>query len=429
MRTLDQPTAVIIGAGHAGSEAAISLRQNGYTGRIVLVGDEQSLPYQRPSLSKAFLAGSVAAEAILLRPLAIYAKSEIEMRVGTRVTGIDRASHHITLSDGTSLRYTRLILATGSRPRLLQAPGLPVGKVSANVHYLRTLADVERLHPQFIGGQRLVIIGGGYIGLEVASVARKAGLEVVVLEASSRVLSRVTAPEVSSFYEAVHRSAGVDIRVNTQIERFTYDASTECVSGIVTCDGATLLLDLVIIGIGVLPNSELAEQAGLEVDNGIQVNEFAQTSDPDIFAIGDCSSHPSPIYSRRLRLESVPNALEQARTAAKAINGMLVPYAPVPWFWSDQYDLKLQMVGLSLGYDQVVMRGSPAKRSFVVFYLLSGSIIAADCINRSQEFMFAKKLVAARATPSPSMLADEMLNLKALLDALPAQLLEPVQPA
>jgi 3-phenylpropionate/trans-cinnamate dioxygenase ferredoxin reductase subunit len=429
MTAQNQPVAVIVGAGHAGSEVATSLRQGGYTGRIVLIGDEPGLPYQRPPLSKGYLSGATSAEALLLKPAASYEKAAVEVISDARVVGIDRAARNVSLSNGETLHYTRLVLATGSRPRLLQAPGLPADKSPINLHYLRTLADVNRIHPQFVEGKRLVIIGGGYIGLEVASVARKAGIDVVVLEALPRVLARVTAPEVSRFYEAVHREAGVDLRVDTKIERFVMDASGERIESIVTEDGTTIALDLVIVGIGVLPNSELAEQAGLDVDNGVLVNEFAQTSDPDIFAIGDCSNHPNPVYERRLRLESVPNALEQARTAAQAINGNLAPYAPVPWFWSDQYDLKLQMVGLSQGYDQVVIRGSQEKRSFAAFYLHNGHIIAADCVNRQPEFMVTKKLVAARATPDPKQLADETFNLKELLDSLPAQSLEPVRPA
>jgi 3-phenylpropionate/trans-cinnamate dioxygenase ferredoxin reductase subunit len=267
---------------------------------------------------------------------------------------------------------------------------------------------------------RLVIIGGGYIGLEVAAVAQKRGLHVTVLEALPRVLARVTAPELSAFYERVHREAGVDVRTSVQVTGFEFDASRDAVSGVTLGDGSSLPADVIVAGIGLIPNVELAQEAGLTVDNGIVVNEYTQTDDPNIYSAGDCTNHPSALYGRRIRLESVPNAVEQARTMAAAMCGKPRPYNAVPWFWSDQYNLKLQMVGLSQGYDQFVLRGSTAGTAFSAFYLKEGRVIAADAVNRAPDFMMAKRLVTERATVDPKLLADEAVPLKTLLPSAAA---------
>ncbi len=405
---------VIVGAGHAGGELAAALRMEGCTAPISLVGDEDHLPYQRPPLSKAFLSGQVAVESLYLRPAATYEKQRIELLGGCRVGAIDRGTRHVALTDGRRIPYRKLALTTGGRARRLPPAIAATAEGCGNLHYLRSIQDVRRIQAQFEPGFRLVIVGGGYIGLEVAAVGLKRGLHVTVLEAMPRVLARVTAPELSTFYERVHREAGVDIRTNATVTGFEPDASGDAVSAVLTSVGR-VAADLVIVGIGLQPNVELAQAAGLEVSDGIVVDEFTVTSDPDIVAAGDCTNHPNIALGRRVRLESVPNAVEQARTAAAVLAGKPRSYEAVPWFWSDQYDLKLQMVGLSAGYDELVLRGSTAGRSFAAFYLREGQLIAADAVSRPQEFMIAKRLVAARAMVSAAHLADETFPLKSLL--------------
>jgi 3-phenylpropionate/trans-cinnamate dioxygenase ferredoxin reductase subunit len=409
----DSPCTLIVGSGHAGGEAALALRQNGYTGRIVLIGNEASLPYQRPPLSKGFLAGAVDNQALLIRPADAYEKANIEMRTGVQVIRLDAAQKTIELSDGSSLGYSHLILATGSRPRRLV--GLGADHPLANLHYLRTVSHAQQMRQQMLEGKRLVIIGGGYIGLEVAAVALKQGLKVNIIESMDRILARVTAAEVSSFYQQVHQAAGAKLHLNAQLDRLNLDAKGERVESVQLSDGSVFPADLVLVGIGAIANTELAEQAGLSIDNGIVVDEYTRSSDPFIHAIGDCCNHPSELYGRRLRLESIPNAIEQARTAAMAICGKPSPYRSVPWFWSDQYELKLQTVGLSQGYDQTCLRGSPALRSFVLFYLREGQVIAADCINRQSEFALIKKLVQGRQALDPQRLGDDSTPLKDIL--------------
>lgn len=401
-------TTVIVGAGQAGSDLTTALRQIGYTGRIVLIGDEQAPPYRRPPLSKAYLAGDIAEEALYLKPLATYAKQNVELRTGVKVAAIDRQAHTVTLEDGESIKYDKLALTTGGRARWLPLPGAE----KPNVHYVRTLADIDRLKEQFKPGARLVIIGGGYIGLEAAAVGIKKELNVTLVEALPRLLARVTGPELSQYYLEVHRGHGVDIKLGAGVQALE---GGELVETVILQDGTRLAADLVIVGIGLIANTELAEQAGLEVDNGVLVDLYAQTSDPDIVAAGDCTNHENGFLGRRVRLESVPNASEQARVAAASICGQKVPHAGVPWFWSDQYDLKLQMVGLSQGYDNVVIRGSMEANNFAAFYLKDGVVISLDTVNRPQDFMIGKKMVAARLVVDPAVLADESASLKALV--------------
>lgn len=407
---------IVIGAGQAGAELAIQAREAGWNGRIVLVGDEPVLPYQRPPLSKAYLAGQLGADALAVKSQAAYDKAGVELMLGRQVRAIDRQAHRVELDGAPPLSYTRLAFATGGRPRRL--PAAAAGADSAdNFHYLRTLADVDRIRSRFVAGARLVIIGGGYVGLEVAAVAVKQGVRVAVLEAAERVLSRVTAPAVSGFYEKVHRAAGVDLRTGAQVEAFTLDAAGRNVTAVQCRDGERIDCDLVVAGIGLVPNTELAAACGLAVDDGILVDAACRASDPDIVAAGDCTRFTSPLYARSIRLESVPNALEQARCAAATLGGKERLHDSVPWFWSDQYDLKLKMVGLSQGHDRVLLRGSPDAGAFCAFYLQGRRVLAVDTVNCVPEFMVAKRLVAERIEVDPERLADESQPLKALLPA------------
>ena len=407
---------VVLGAGQAGAELAVQAREAGWAGAIKLIGEEHALPYHRPPLSKAYLAGTATLDTLALKARATYDKAAVDLLLGRRVSLVDRAAARVLFEDGTSQAYARLAFATGGRPRPL--PDASKGADGAdNFHYLRSLADVDRIRRRFVQGARLVIIGGGYVGLEVAAVAIKAGLHVVVLEAASRVLARVTAPRVSSFYEQVHRDAGVDLRVGVQVDAFELDRERRLVTRVHCTDGEQLDADLVIAGIGLLPNTELAAAAGLAVDDGILVDGASRTSDPSIVAAGDCTRYHSALYGRSVRLESVPNALEQARCAASTLVDKLRLYDSVPWFWSDQYDLKLKMVGLAQGHDRFLLRGSPEKRSFCAFYMKGDRILAVDTVNRIPEFMLAKRLVAEKIAVDADRLVDDAVPLKSLLPA------------
>ena len=391
-------------------------REAGWSGHIALVGEESALPYHRPPLSKAYLAGVAALDTLALKSRATYEKAGVELMLGRRVAEVDRAAARLRFDDGHSMAYSRLAFATGGRPRLL--PAAATGADAAdNFHYLRTLADVDRMRQRFVAGARLAIVGGGYVGLEVAAVAVKHGLKVIVLEAASRVLARVTAPRVSSFYEQVHREAGVDVRPGVQVDGFELDRERRLVTRVHCSDGERVECDLVIAGIGLVPNTELAAAAGLAVDDGILVDAASRTSDPTIVAAGDCTRYHSVLYGRSIRLESVPNALEQARCAAATVNGKERIYDSVPWFWSDQYDLKLKMVGLSQGHDRFLLRGSPEQRSFSAFYLKGDRVLAVDTVNRVPEFMLAKRLVAERIVVDADRLVDDSVPLKSLLPA------------
>jgi len=400
-------TVVIAGAGHAAGQAVASLKQQKFDGRIVLVGDEPYLPYQRPPLSKKFLAGEMPAERLYFKPESFYADDNIEVRLDTRIESIDRHSHQLATSDGQHIGYNKLILALGSRVRTVPVSGSHLD----GVLYLRSIADVDKIRAAIAPGKCIVIVGAGYIGLEVASVCRQLELEVTVIEMADRVMSRVVSPQVSDFYQQQHLSHGVDLRLSTGLEAFEGE---EHVTAVATTDGQSFTADLAVVGVGIQPNIELAEAAGLAVDNGIVVDDRCQTEDPDIYAIGDCTSHPNSIYGRRLRLESVHNALEQAKTAASNICGAEARYSQVPWFWSDQYDIKLQIAGLSEGYDQTVLRGDPATAGFACFYLKDRKLIAVDAINSPREFMQSKALIANHAEIDPQLLADESITLKDL---------------
>jgi 3-phenylpropionate/trans-cinnamate dioxygenase ferredoxin reductase subunit len=399
---------VVIGAGQAAGQLVASLRQEGYEGTITMIGEEPFLPYQRPPLSKAYLSGEMEQQRVLVRPEKFYADKDITTRLGERVESIDRDAKTVTLEGGETIGYEQLVLATGSRVRRLPLPG---GELPG-VHYLRTMADVDGIRDEVGEGRRLVIVGGGYIGLEVAAVARKAGMDVTVLEMESRILARVTTPEMSEYYTRVHTDHGVTIRTEAAASEILGE---DRVTGVKCTDGTELEADVVIIGVGILPNVELAEAAGLPCDNGILVDDHCRTEDPAIYAIGDCTNHPSPLLGRRLRLESVPNAMDQARTTAKNLTGGDAVYDAVPWFWSDQYDLKLQMVGFSTDAEESVLRGDPDTGSFARFYLTDGVVVAVDAVNRPKEFMASKQLVQKRTPVDAAALADETVDVKTLL--------------
>lgn len=381
---------VVVGASHAGSQLAIQLRKNGWAGEIVLIGDEPQMPYHRPPLSKAVMSGEKTADQILLRPEPMYQAQQVTLRLNERVQFLDVQKKQLMMTSGEELIYDKLALCTGARPIRL-----PLGDGLDGVCYLRTLSDVDAIRSRLDGVQKVVVIGAGYIGLEAAAVLRKLGKNVTVLERAERVLQRVTGPQMSAYFQNLHRHHGVDIHCAAEVVAINGQQSVESV----TCaDGSTFEADLVIVGIGVVPETSLAEMAGLKLDNGICVDEHARTSDPDIFAAGDCCSHPSRLYQRRLRLESVQNANDQSRVAAANICGADEVYDMTPWFWSDQYDVKLQSAGLSDGYDQIETAGSAEPDStdgFVVTYYRDGKLIAADCINRAKEFMHYKKLLSS----------------------------------
>ncbi len=398
-------TIVIVGAGHAAGQLITTLRQEQYAGRIVLVGDEPYLPYQRPPLSKKYLAGEMPPERLYVKPAAFYDEAGVEIRLGTRVVSLDRTASTVRLATGEIVGWDRLVLATGSRVRRL--PGdenMPGG-----VHYLRNISDVHAIRGSFARARRLVIIGAGYIGLEVAAVARSAGLDVTVLEMAERVMSRVVSPDVSAFYRNQHEDRGVRFRLSTGLAGF---GGAQQVTSVMGSDGDEIPADLVVVGVGIIPNTELAADAGLAVHDGIVVDTGCRTSDERIFAIGDCTSHPSALYKRRIRLECVQNALAQARTAAQNICGGDTEYCEVPWFWSDQYDLKLQIAGLSQGYDDVVLRGNPGNRNFSCLYFNDGSLIAVDAINSPRDFMQGKALIAEKASLDPARVADTEVPLR-----------------
>jgi 3-phenylpropionate/trans-cinnamate dioxygenase ferredoxin reductase subunit len=378
-----------------------------FTGALTLFGDEQWLPYQRPPLSKKYLAGTLETKRLYVKPESFYQDRHVDLRLGTTVTGIDRKARSVHFGDGDELPYDRLVLATGSRVRRLDVDGMDLG----GVHYLRGLADVQSIREELKPGKRVVIVGAGYIGLEVAAVMNELGLEVTVVEMADRVMSRVVSAEISDFYQIEHTGRGVKLRLGATV---TALHGRKRVKRVETSTGEELPADIVIVGVGILPNTALAEDAGLAVDDGILVDDHCQTDDPNIYAIGDCTRHPSDIYDRMLRLESVHNAVEQAKTAAANLCGVETRYSEVPWFWSDQYDLKLQIAGLSDGYDDVVIRGNPADRSFACVYLREQRIIAVDAVNAPRDFVQAKPLISERVQIDTDKVADPDIELKAL---------------
>ena len=399
---------LVIGGGQAAAQAIASLRQWGYEGGLRLIADEEALPYQRPPLSKAYLKGEMDEERLYFKPADWYEAQNVEVTLGTRATAIDRSARMVALSDNTSAPYDALILATGSRPRPLPLAGAAL----KGVHELRDLRDVDGLKSQVMTGKNMVIVGAGYIGLEAAAVARQLGANVTVLEMAPRVLARVTSPVMSEFYTQIHEKHGVNIMTGARLE--TLDGEDGRIKSATLADGTSLPADIVLIGIGILPNQELAAEAGIACKNGILVDEDARTNDPRIFAAGDCTVRPLVHYGRTGRLESVHNAIEQGKLAAAAITGRDRPKLDVPWFWSDQYDVKLQIAGLSQYYDNLAVRGDPETGHFAVFYFRAGKLIAVDAVNAAPEFIVAKKMIISGQTLAPEQLQDTSVSMKEL---------------
>ena len=399
---------IIVGAGHGGAQAAVQLRQSGFAGSIVMIGEEPEIPYERPPLSKDFLAGEKEFERMLIRPAAFWADRTITMLTGTQITAVDAETRTVTTAAGDSIGYADLIWAAGGAPRQLTCPGHDL----AGIHAIRTRADVETLKAELPAAQRIAIVGGGYIGLEAAAVLSKLGKQVTVLEAMDRVLARVAGPELSAFYEAEHRAHGVTIRTGEMVTAIT--GKDGHATGVTLASCETIAADLVIVGIGIIPAVAPLLAAGATGGNGVDVNEFCRTSLPHVFAIGDCAAHANSFAGgAQIRLESVQNANDMANTVAKLLTGNEKPYHAVPWFWSNQYELRLQTVGLSTGYDQVVQRGDPAVRAFSLIYLKAGRVIALDCVNSVRDYVQGKALVEQGVSVAPALLADTDVPLKA----------------
>jgi 3-phenylpropionate/trans-cinnamate dioxygenase ferredoxin reductase subunit len=398
-------TILIIGGGQAGAQAIDTLRKEGFRGRLVLIGDEPELPYQRPPLSKKYLSGEMAADRLPFRHRSFYDEHRIELKLGRQAVRLDAAARQVELADGEKLAYDRLLLCLGAESRRLSCPGAAL----PGVHYLRGIADVAPIRAGFQPRARVVIIGGGYIGLETAATSRKMGCEVTVLEMADRIMNRVVAPSVSEYFAAEHGSHGVNIVCNTRVVCLE---GQERVGHVVCADGSRHAADMVVVGVGAVAATNLASAAGLACDNGIVVDEYCRTSDAAIYAAGDCTNHPSPRFGRRVRLESVDNAFEQAKTAALNMLDRAVAHDRVPWFWSDQFDNKLLIVGLSQDYDRQVLRGDPASRSFSVCYLKGRELLAVEAVNHSKDYMAARKLIAERTPLNPDRLADAALALR-----------------
>lgn len=400
---------VIAGAGHAGGAAAAFLRQLGWTGEIVLVGEEPIPPYQRPPLSKAWLTGEADGESLALRPAAFYPDAGIELRLSTTVTALDRAAKIVALGSGETLQYDHLILALGARARRLPLPGMELD----NVLELRTVADADRLKAVLQPGKRLAVVGGGYIGLEAAASARGLGAEATIIEREPRVLARVACQILSDFFEHFHRAQGVQIELNAGVQAL--EGADGRVTGVRLTDGRVIPCDAALIGVGAVANEELARDAGLACAGGIVVDLSARTLDPSIYAIGDCTQRPLPLYGRTMRLESVPNALEQARQAASAICGKPPPVPEVPWFWSDQYNLRLQIVGIPFDAVEVVVRGDIAAGSFALFHLAAdGTVQAVEAVNASMEFMGGRRIVQRRKKLTAAQIGDLSVTMQQL---------------
>lgn len=410
MEGQQQDATVVVGGGHAAGALLTALIQKKYPFQVVLVGEEPYPPYQRPPLSKAYLADEVDQSSLLLKPATVYENAGYQLRLGVRVDQIDRDNKTVLLSDNSVLKYGRLVLATGSYVRRLKAPGSDL----KGIHYLHDIADADALRDQLVPGKRLVIVGGGYIGLEVAASAKKKGAEVTVLEAANRLMQRVTGPEMSAFLYDRHTDAGVDVRLNAVVTGFRV-GDQGYTSGVMLADGTVIAADIVLVSIGVIPETSLAQNAGLPCDDGIIVDELTRTGDPDILAIGDCTRHRNLFFDQPQRLESVANAVDQARTAAATLAGETKPYDSIPWFWSNQYDLRMQMAGLSMHHDQRVVRGSPEDNEFAVFYLREGCVIAVDAVNLPTAFMVGKQLVQQRKHVNPEALSDMSVELKSFL--------------
>ena len=399
---------VILGAGQAGAQAAFSLRQGGFAGEIALVGDEPAPPYQRPPLSKAYLKGQLPEERLYFKPAEVYAGDRIELVLGDAATAIDRSARTVTLASGRRLGWDVLILATGSRPRLPRIPGADL----KGVHVMRTLADVEAIREDLKPGAKLLVVGAGYIGLETAAAAKSLGVDIEVIEAAPRSLMRVTSPFLSDFFERYHAGKGVAVRTATLLDAFVGKGGR--VTGAQFRTGETTACDAVVLGVGIMPNQEIAAAAGVACDDGVLVDLDARTNDPRVFAIGDCARRPLVHFGRMGRLESVHNAIEQGKIAAAAILGLPRPKEDAPWFWSDQYDLKLQIAGLFQGADEIVVRGDPETARFAVYAFAHGRLIAVDAVNSPPDFLAMKAVIASGRTIAPDAVRDTSIPVKDL---------------
>jgi len=407
---MEQADVVIVGAGHGGAQCAIALRQGGFTGSIVMIGREPEPPYERPPLSKEYFAREKTFDRLYIRPPAFWEEKGIHLHLNTEVTAVDPATKTLSLSNGKSFTYGKLVWATGGDPRRLSCPGSDL----AGLHPVRTRADCDQLMGEIDGGvKNIVVIGGGYIGLEAAAVLTKLGCKVTLLEALPRVLARVAGEQLSAFYEKEHRDHGVDLRTGVAVEGLVGEGR---VNGVKLADGTVIPADAVIVGIGIVPAVGALIAAGASGGNGVDIDEYCRTSLPDIYAIGDCAAFAADYAGGTvMRVESVQNANDQATCVAKAILGDEQPYKAFPWFWSNQYDLRLQTAGLSVGFDQTVLRGDPEARSFSVVYLKAGKVIALDCVNMVKDYVQGRKLVEAGASPDLTQLADATVPLKELL--------------
>ena len=399
---------VVLGAGQAAIAFAAKMREFDSECAITIVGEEASLPYQRPPLSKKYMTGDISAERLLLRPVDWYARAGVTCHLSTQAISISAMAHKVALADGTTLTYDKLLLATGSSPRRLPAA---IGGDLGGVYVLRSIADADRLAGEMIPGRRVLIIGGGYIGLEAAAVAASLALKVHLVEAASRILQRVAAPQTSDYFRALHASHGVTIMETSAIKAL--EGENGRVRRARFADGSALETDFVLVGIGVTPNDQIAGQAGLALANGIAVDAFACTSDPDIYAAGDCASFE--FHGERIRLESVQNAIDQAEIAARAIAGQGVAYQPVPWFWSDQYDVKLQIAGLNAGYDQTIIRPGPRDGAISIWYFAEGTMIAVDSINDAKTYMYGKRMLEQCRNITPQQAGDPGFDLKSVV--------------
>jgi 3-phenylpropionate/trans-cinnamate dioxygenase ferredoxin reductase subunit len=405
---MSRGSVLIVGAGHAGFQLAASLRQHGLGERIGLINDEAHLPYQRPPLSKAYLKGEGRPDSLMFRPDKFYREQNIELIAGG-VVSIDRSARKVLLASDTALDYGHLVLATGARNRLLDIPNANL----EGVRYLRTLDESEALRQRIAAGQRVVVIGAGFIGLEFAATARIKGLEVDVVELGARVMARAVTAEISDYFQERHTAAGIRIHLGVQVTSIESDGAK--VTGVSLSDGRHLPADLMVVGVGVLPNAELAAEAGLTVAAGVVVDEQLLTSDPDISAIGDCALFASPRFGASLRLESVQNATDHARCVAARLTGDAKTYDGLPWFWSDQGDDKLQIAGLTTGYDRVVVRGDRAQRSFSAFCYKAGKLVGIESINRAADHVFGRRILAMDKSIEPEQAADVSFDLKSAL--------------
>ncbi len=400
---------VIVGAGQSAIQCITSLRKEDYPGLITLVGEEEHLPYQRPPLSKGFLEDTVSNERLYFKKLEFFIENKVKLKLGTKAEEIDIENNNIHLSDNTKLSFDKLVFATGSSVRKLDFPGKDLN----SIHYLRGLDDALSIKKDLQTRQNIVVVGAGYIGLEVAAIAAKQNKSVTVIEMADRVMNRTVDPQISDYYLNLHQKNGVTFKFNTSLKEIIGTNNPEKV---VCSDGSEVAADMVVIGAGIMPNVELAENAGLSCDNGIVVNEFGKTDHADIYACGDCTNHPNKLLNKKIRLESVHNAMEQSKTVASSIINKSLAYNQIPWFWSDQYDHKLQIVGLSGDHDKVIIRGDMSEAKFMLFYTKDDKLIAVDAVNNSKEFLICKKLVANKVTIKPDEISNPATNLNDLIE-------------